>query len=123
MNDAVELPLHRLAHARTGDKGNRINVAVFCREPAFYPYLDEQLTEQAVWSVFEHRRPSRIVRHRVPNLSAFNFVIDDVLEGGVNNSLYLDRHGKGLSFLLLAMQVRVPRHCLGEALETVSESI
>lgn len=41
-----------------------------------------------------------------------NFVIDEVLTGGVNSSLHLDRHGKGLAYLLLSMRVQVPQDCL-----------
>ena len=110
--ERVEVPLHRLAHARTGDKGNRINVALFCYDPAVYGHVVEQVTEAAVLACYRHRRPSTVTRYLVPNLAACNFVIDDVLAGGVNNSLCLDRHGKGLSYLLLAMTIFVPQHCL-----------
>ena len=37
-----------------------------------------------------------------------NFVLDDVLDGGVNDALNLDSHGKSLSFLLLDLPLRVP---------------
>jgi hypothetical protein len=58
-----------------------------------------------VKEVFAARRPSRVVRYDLPKLAAFNFVIDDVLEGGVNSSLGLDGHGKSLSFLLLDISI------------------
>ena len=108
MSALAEVPLHRLAHARAGDKGNRANIAVVCRDPAYFPALAEALTAERVEEVFAGRRPSRVVRYDLPKLSAFNFVLDDVLEGGVNASLNLDGHGKSLSFLLLAATVRVP---------------
>jgi hypothetical protein len=104
----VETPLYRLAHARAGDKGNRANIAVICLEPEFYPALAEALTAERVAAIFASRRPSRVVRYELPKLLAFNFVLDDVLEGGVNASLGLEGHGKSLSFLLLAGTVRVP---------------
>lgn len=111
MNVATELTvaLHRVAHARAGDKGNRLNVAVFAYRPECYPLLVEQLTEEAVARQFAHRRPSRVTRYLLPRLSAMNFVLDGVLEGGVNSSLCIDRHGKSLSFLLLDLAVAVPR--------------
>ncbi|MGO4816646.1 hypothetical protein AB4156_44875, partial [Cupriavidus sp. 2MCAB6] len=56
--------------------------------------------------------PSRVVRYELPRLAAFNFVLDDVLDGGVNASLGLDGHGKTLSFLLLAASVPVPKAVL-----------
>ena len=107
MSGTVTVPLHRLAHARSGDKGNRLNIAVVCRDAAFYATLAEQLTAERVMAVFASRRPSAVVRYDLPKLAAFNFVLDDVLEGGVNASLGLDGHGKTLSFLLLSASVRV----------------
>lgn len=111
-DDRVEVPLHRVAHARTGDKGNRINIAVFCFRDDAFAHLAEQLTEDRVLACFSHRHPSRVQRYALPQLAAFNFVIDDVLGGGVNNSLFLDRHGKGLSSLLLTLPVWVPAACI-----------
>jgi hypothetical protein len=108
MSALVEVPLYELAHARSGDKGNRLNIAVVCREPAFYPALAEALTAERIAEIFASRRPSRVVRYDLPKLHAFNFVLDDVLEGGVNASLGLDGHGKSLSFLLLGAKVSVP---------------
>lgn len=110
--DIVEVPLHCVAHARAGDKGDRINIGLICYHPDAFEYVVEQVTEQAVLACYAHRRPSSVQRFLLPRLAACNFVIDDVLAGGVNNSLCLDRHGKGLSYLLLALPVRVPRHCL-----------
>jgi len=93
--------LRDLANARSGDKGNRLNIAVVCRDPAHYPLLARTLTAERVAEIFTSRRPTRVVRYDLPKLAAFNFVLDDVLEGGVNASLGLDGHGKSLSFLLL----------------------
>jgi len=97
--------LHDIVNARAGDKGNRLNIAVVCRDPAHYAAIAAQLTEARVKEVFAARRPSRVVRYDLPKLAAFNFVIDDVLEGGVNSSLGLDGHGKSLSFLLLDISI------------------
>ncbi|OYX73753.1 MAG: hypothetical protein B7Y95_08225 [Rhizobiales bacterium 32-66-11] len=97
------LLLHRLAHARAGDKGNRLNIAVVCRCPEAYAALAPQVTAERVAELFAARRPSKVVRYDLPNLAAFNFVLDDVLDGGVNASLGLDGHGKCLSFLLLGL--------------------
>ena len=93
--------LHEIANARSGDKGNRLNIALVCREPAHYPAVARQITAERVAEAFAARKPSRVTRYDLPGLGAFNFVLDDVLEGGVNASLGLDGHGKSLSFLLL----------------------
>jgi hypothetical protein len=114
MSTPVDVPLHRLAHARSGDKGNRLNIAVVCRNPVSYAVLAEELTAERVAEVFASRRPSAVNRYELPKLFAFNFVLDDVLEGGVNSSLGLDGHGKSLSFLLLAMSIRVDSALLSD---------
>jgi hypothetical protein len=99
--------LHEIANARSGDKGNRLNIALVCRDVAYYSAVAQQVTAERVATVFVGRRPSRVVRYDLPNLAAFNFVLDDVPEGGVNTSLGLDGHGKSLSYLLLEIPVRI----------------
>lgn len=115
--DFITVPLWRAAHGRTGDKGNRSNISVIAWHPAFWPLLVEQVSEAAVARQFAHRRPSAVTRHLLPTLQAMNFVIDDVLDGGVNDSLNLDSHGKALSYLLLELPIEVPadlaRHLVG----------
>lgn len=108
MSDAVKVPARRLAHARTGDKGNRCNIGVIAWHPALYPILVEQLTEEAVAAWFATRAPARVARYLLPRLEAINFVLDEALDGGVNESLNLDSHGKALSFLLLSMPIEIP---------------
>ena len=104
----VLVPLHRLAHGRTGDKGNRSNISVIAYRPEYYAVLVAEVTEARVAQVFAHRKPSRVTRYLLPKLHAMNFVIDDVLDGGVNSALNLDTHGKSLAFLLLDMTIEVP---------------
>lgn len=104
----VTVPLHRVAHSRAGDKGNRLNLSLVAYHPGAYPLLVEQVTEDKVLALFAHRGAQSVRRYELPLLHALNFVIDEVLEGGVNGSLNLDGHGKTHSFRLLAMPVRVP---------------
>ena len=103
------VPLWRAAHGRTGDKGNRSNISVIAWHPDLYPLIVEQVTETAVARQFAHRRPSRVTRYLLPQLHAMNFVLDDALDGGVNDALNLDSHGKALSFLLLELPLQVPQ--------------
>ena len=102
------VPLWRAAHGRTGDKGNRSNISVIAWHPALYPLLVAQVTEDVVAALFAHRRPTRVQRHLLPGLHAMNFVLDAALDGGVNDALNLDSHGKALSFHLLQLPVQVP---------------
>ena len=103
----TDLPLYELAHARTGDKGNRANISLIAYRPQDYELLVEQVTEERVAAHFAHRKPTRVQRFLLPKIGAMNFVLDDVLDGGVNDSLNLDMHGKSLSFHLLALNLRV----------------
>lgn len=111
----VTVPLHRVAHGRAGDKGNRLNVSVIPYDAGAYAAIAQQLTEERVLAVFAHRGATGVKRYDLPLLPALNFVIEDVLEGGVNGSLNLDGHGKSNSFLLLGMPVRVPRRFVRSA--------
>ena len=105
---ATVVALHRLAHGRTGDKGDRSNISVIAYRAGDYELLVEQVTEARVAELFAHRRPTAVKRYLLPRLAAMNFVIDGVLDGGVNGSLNLDAHGKSLAFLLLQMPIRIP---------------
>ena len=105
----VTVLLHEVAHGRAGDKGNRLNVSIMPYDPDVYAILGTQLTESRVLELYVHRGAAKVRRFDLPRLPAFNFVIDDVLEGGVNGALNLDGHGKSNSFILLGMPVRVPR--------------
>lgn len=104
----VTVPLHSVAHGRAGDKGNRLNVSIMPYDPAAFALIAEQLTEKRVLDLFAHRGATSVKRYDLPLLPALNFVIDDVLEGGVNGSLNLDGHGKSNSYILLGMPVQVP---------------
>jgi hypothetical protein len=111
----VTVPLHRIAHGRAGDKGNRLNVSVIPYDNGAYAAIAQQLSEARVLEAFAHRGATGVRRYDLPLLPAFNFVIEDVLEGGVNGSLNLDGHGKSNSFLLLGIEVRVPKRFVRSA--------
>lgn len=101
------VPLYRLAHSRTGDKGDISNISVIAWTPAYFPLLLEQLTEDAVQNWFSFRKPRRVRRYIVESISAMNFVLEGILDGGVNDALNLDTHGKALSFYLLDIPITV----------------
>ena len=107
--NVVEVPLHAVAHARAGDKGNRSNISVIPYRAEAFALLVEQVTEERVLAVFAHKGATAVKRYVLAKLPAMNFVIDNALEGGVNSSLGLDGHGKALSFLVLGdITVKVP---------------
>jgi hypothetical protein len=108
MANFVKVPLHQIAHSRAGDKGTRLNVSLISYEKENFNALVEQVTAERVKELFAHRRCGEVRRYVLPKVGAMNFVIDDVLEGGVNGSLNLDGHGKSLSFLLLGLTISMP---------------
>ena len=101
----AQIPLYDLAHARTGDKVNTNNISLNAYRDEDYALLAEQVTPERVAAWFAHRHPTGVRRYLLPTLGAMNFVLDEVLDGGVNDSLNLDMHGKALSFHLLAMTI------------------
>ncbi|MES1924437.1 hypothetical protein [Salinisphaera sp. T31B1] len=110
----VIVRLHELAHARAGDKGNRLNLAVFAYRDAWYDTLIEQVTEQRVAAWFAHRGATAVRRYPLPRLAGMNLVLDEVLQGGVNGALNLDGHGKTLSFRLLELDIVIDRTLLDD---------
>ena len=107
-NTLTRIPLHWIAHGRAGDKGDTANISVIAYQPEHFPILVEQVTVERVAEIFRDRAPAAVRRYVLPNLGALNFVLEAVLDGGVNESLGLDTHGKTLAFLLLSMEVQVP---------------
>jgi hypothetical protein len=104
--------LHEIAHARAGDKGNRSNISLIPYKQEAYEILIDQVTEERVLALFHIKGATKVTRYKLPNLPALNFVIDDVLEGGVNSALNLDQHGKTLSFLLLTLSINAPTNLI-----------
>lgn len=112
----LDLPLHAIAHGRAGDKGDTSNISIIAYRAEAWTHLLEQVTEQRVLEAMAHLGATAVRRYELPKLRALNFVIDNALQGGVNASLGLDRHGKTLSFLLLGdITVTVPREAIPDS--------
>lgn len=111
----IRVPVHAIAHGRAGDKGDTSNVSVIAYRPEAWPHLLEQVTPERVLDLFAHQGATACRRYELPKLHALNFVIENALQGGVNATLGLDRHGKTLSYLLLGeIMVDVPEDVLPE---------
>lgn len=103
------MKLRELAHSRTGDKGNTLNVSVICRDPKHYEHLRANLTAERVKAWLADFVLGDVVRYDLPRLAAFNFVLGKALGGGVTRSLALDAHGKSVSSIVLDMDVPPPQ--------------
>lgn len=104
----AQIELFYLAHSRTGDKGNSQTMSLIPYDEADYALLERLVTAEAVARQFGKLVRGTVHRYTLPKLKAFNFVLEEALQGGVNDSLNLDTHGKSRSAVLLAMMLDVP---------------
>ena len=102
------VPLFLVAHSRAGDKGNSQTMSLIPYRREDYELLAGQVTPAAVQSFFGTSVPGGVRRYDLPRLAAFNFVLEEALAGGVNDSLALDTHGKSRSSLFLSLPIEVP---------------
>jgi hypothetical protein len=104
----VEVPLKRLALARSGDKANTSNVAIIARHPAYVPLLRREVTARRMGEHFKYLVHGPVERFEAPGLSAFNFLMHDALGGGGMASLRIDPQGKAYGVMALEMMISVP---------------
>ncbi len=105
----VAVPLVRLAWARSGDKGNTENIGVLARHADFLPVIAQELTAARVAEYFAYCVEGPVRRYDVPGLQAFNFVLENALDGGGIASMRADPLGKGFAQMLLDIPLAVPR--------------
>ncbi len=104
------IPLHELAHARAGDKGDTSSISVWVYDPGDYALVRQQVTAERLKAAFPRLIRGDVIRYELPGLCGLNFVAQNALEGGVNTSLNLDAHGKSWSSLLLSLEIEVPEN-------------
>jgi hypothetical protein len=97
-----------LAHARSGDKGDRANIGVVAEDAARYAWLQAHLTEEVVANYLRPLGIGQVRRYALPRIHAFNFVIEHALAGGASRSLRLDSQGKALGVALLELRLPAP---------------
>ena len=101
----MKLRVYDLAHARSGDKGNSVNISVIAYDDHAYLHLREHLTEECVMEHFSHLSKGKVKRFDLPKIRALNFVLSDILGGGVTSNLSADVHGKSFSSFLLTIEI------------------
>lgn len=101
--------LGKIAHTRSGDKGNRANIGVIANDPSLYDHLRTALTADVVAQFFAPMEIGKVVRYELPKIHAFNFVIENALAGGASRSLRLDTQGKALGTILLECPILAPQ--------------
>lgn len=102
-----KIQLKDIAHARSGDKGNTVNIGVFANEATWYPYLVEQMTAERVQDFFNGIVLGDVVRYEVPNIHGLNFVCTEALDGGGSSSMRVDNLGKCFGSNILRFEIEV----------------
>lgn len=104
--------LLKIAHGRSGDKGNGSNVGIIARHPKIYPFLKEELTSDVVKDHMKNVCKGKVERFELPNIGALNFILHESLGGGGTVSLKLDAQGKTHASQVLRMDIDVPEELL-----------
>ncbi|WP_010281211.1 AtuA-related protein [Bacillus timonensis] len=96
-----------IAHSRTGDKGNTLNISLIPYKEGDYEWLSSSVTAEKVKNHLNTIIKGKVTRYDLSNIKAFNFVCEDSLMGGVTTSVAIDTHGKSISSALLEMEIEV----------------
>ena len=97
--------LQKIAHVRTGDKGDTTQISVIAHDAADFPLLQREVTLERLLAHLPNLTVASGQRFALPELGALNFVLEGALRGGVTRSLALDPHGKTLGAQLLDMNI------------------
>lgn len=103
-----KVKLIKIAHGRSGDKGNGSNVGIIARHPDIYPFLKKELTTERVKDHMKNICKGEVERYEMENIDALNFLLNESLGGGGTVSLKLDAQGKTHASTLLRMEIEVP---------------
>jgi hypothetical protein len=99
--------LIEIAHARSGDKGDLVNIGLIARNPEHYSILVREVTAERVKQHFTGVCQGNVERFELPNLGALNFLLHQALDGGGTMALKADPQGKTYSTALLRMEIEV----------------
>ncbi len=103
----MRVPLSRIAHGRSGDKGDTSNIGIIAYEDRWYPVLVREVTPERVKAHFGSLIEGRVERFELPNLGALNFLCYGALGGGGTLSLRIDAQGKTMAAGLLGMEIEI----------------
>ena len=110
----MKIQLIKIAHARSGDKGDTANVGIIALEPEYYEIIKEQVTVERVKEHYGEMVKGDVERFEMPNIGALNFLLHHALGGGGTETLKHDAQGKTYSTSMLRMMIDVPDELLKE---------
>jgi len=108
----MRVKLGRIAHARSGDKGDGSNAGLIANSDALFEVIRREVTAERVGRHFAAICHGEVERFEVPRLRALNFLLHDSLGGGGTASLVTDAQGKTHGQGLLEMEIEVPDELL-----------
>lgn len=123
MTEAAQHRLFLLAHGRSGDKGDTVNIGIIARRQEWYPVLERELTTQRVHAFLEPLGIGRVERYELPNLGALNFLVHGALGGGGAVALKLDAQGKTFAQALLRMPLELSEELAEEVVDHWGERL
>ena len=99
------MKVHKIAHCRSGDKGDFSLVSVIVYDMKDYQRILKHLTVDKVKKQYGDRVQGRIVRHEMPKIGACIFEMEHALGGGVVRTLRHDGHGKNVSYAMMEIEL------------------
>jgi hypothetical protein len=109
----MKIQLLKIAHARSGDKGDTANIGLIALKPEYYSVIAREVSAERVKQHFAGICKGAVERYELPNLGALNFLLHESLGGGGTVSLKTDPQGKTLSSALLRMEIEVEEGVVG----------
>ncbi len=106
----MRVRLNRIAHARSGDKGDRADIGLFAYDAVTYAVLKRVVTAERVARHFQGVAGGAVQRYELDNIWALKFVLNSALQGGGSRSLRIDNLGKTIGAALLRMEIDAPEH-------------
>jgi hypothetical protein len=103
-----EVPLGRVAGARSGDKGGDANVGVWVRNETAWRWFAHTLTVEKFQELLPETQGLTVIRHVFPNLWALNFVVGGLLGEGVASQARFDPQAKAVGEWLRSRYIDVP---------------
>lgn len=108
----VKVPYKRICLARSGDKGDTVNIGIIARSTEIYNFIKHKLTEDEIKTMFNSFCKGEVKRYELDNIEALNFLLEKSLDGGGTKSLMIDAQGKTFASAFLSQMVEVPENLL-----------
>lgn len=118
----ARIQLREISQARSGDKGNTVNIALFAPTDSWYRVFVQEVTAERVKAHFSGLVEGEVTRYLMPNIRGMNFVCEEALNGGGSASIRMDNLGKCFGANLLRMEIEVEDEALGDVVKTVDSS-